>query len=243
MIGRIAFGLSLAALTATPALAGPPYETDDPAPTETGHWEIYAFGAVDGDDGNIDGAAGIDFNYGAAEGVQLTATLPVGFARQRGQSGWTTGGGDVELGVKYRFLNHDQAGFSVAVFPRAILPTASNGFGSSGTRFLLPVWAQQDIGPWSVFGGGGYEINPGTGNRDFWQAGLAVTRTISDRWSVGGEMTHQGPDTVGARSTTSLGIGSIVKLGGPVSLLLSGGPSFSAGATSYHLYTALGFGF
>ena len=243
MIGHIAFGLSLGVLAVTPALAGPPYETDDPAPTDTGHWEIYAFGAVDGDDGNIDGAAGVDLNYGAVEGVQLTATLPVGFARQGGQSGWTTGGGDVELGLKYRFLNHDRAGFSVAVFPRAILPTASNGFGSELTRFLLPVWAQQDIGPWSVFGGGGYEINPGNGNRDFWQAGLAVTRAISDRWAVGSEITHQGPENVGAPSTTSLGLGSIVKLGGPVSLLLSGGPSFARGATSYHLYAALGFGF
>ena len=31
--------LSLAA--ATPAWAGPPFLTDDPEPTETGHWEIY----------------------------------------------------------------------------------------------------------------------------------------------------------------------------------------------------------
>ena len=87
MIWRIASSVLFGALAATPALAGPPYKTDDPAPTDTGHWEIYAFGAVDGDDGNIDGAAGVDLNYGAVEGVQLTATLPVGFARQRGQSG------------------------------------------------------------------------------------------------------------------------------------------------------------
>lgn len=243
MIWRVAFGLLLGALAAAPALAGPPYETDDPAPTDLGHWEIYAFGAIDGDNRNIDGAAGVDLNYGAVEGVQLTATLPVGFAHQRDQSGWTAGGGDVELGIKYRFLNHEQAGFSVAVFPRAILPTSSNGFGGSRTRLLLPVWAQQDIGPWSVFGGGGYEINPGAGNRDFWQAGLAVTRTINERWSVGGEVTRQGPENVGAPSTTSLGVGSIVKLGGPVSLLVSGGPSFARRKTSYHLYAALGFGF
>ena len=30
--------------SATAAFAGPPYLTDDPIPTDTGHWEIYAFG-------------------------------------------------------------------------------------------------------------------------------------------------------------------------------------------------------
>lgn len=240
---RVSLGLLLGVLAATPALAGPPYETDDPEPTDLGHWEIYAFTAIDGDDGNIDGAAGVDLNYGAVEGVQLTATLPVGFAHQAGQSGWRTGGGDVELGVKYRFLNREQASFSAAIFPRVILPTSSNGFGGSQARLLLPMWAQKDIGPWSVFGGGGYEINPGANNRDFWQGGLAVTRTISERWSIGGEVTRQGPDSVSALSTTSLGVGSIVKLGGPVSLLVSGGPSFAGRQTSYHLYAALGFGF
>jgi hypothetical protein len=25
------------------AIAGPPYLTDDPQPTESGHWEIYSF--------------------------------------------------------------------------------------------------------------------------------------------------------------------------------------------------------
>ena len=31
-----------------PAMAGPPYITDDPVPTDTGHWEIYAFTAGEG---------------------------------------------------------------------------------------------------------------------------------------------------------------------------------------------------
>jgi hypothetical protein len=35
--------LALWAATASPSIAGPPYVTDDPEPTDTGHWENYLF--------------------------------------------------------------------------------------------------------------------------------------------------------------------------------------------------------
>ena len=62
---------------ASPALAGPPYITDDPDPTDTSHYEIYAFS--DGLFANHDynGVAGLDLNYGPVADVQLTATLPL----------------------------------------------------------------------------------------------------------------------------------------------------------------------
>jgi hypothetical protein len=44
---------------AAPALAGPPYLTDDPVPTVTGHWEIYAFGSGEGRKSNLDADAGL----------------------------------------------------------------------------------------------------------------------------------------------------------------------------------------
>jgi hypothetical protein len=102
------------------------------------------------------------------------------------------------------------------------------------------VWAQKDIGKTSVFGGGGFEINPGPGNRNFWVAGAAVTHAVSNRFSLGGEMTHQSSDAVGAQSATSLGLGTIISLGDPFSLLLSGGPTWTGGQTQFHAYTALG---
>jgi hypothetical protein len=41
-IARCGFAIT-AALLSLPALAGPPYITDDPEPTDTGHYEIYFF--------------------------------------------------------------------------------------------------------------------------------------------------------------------------------------------------------
>jgi hypothetical protein len=236
---------ALAALVAMPgaAWAGPPYVTDDPQPTVLGLWEIYAFGAAVGAHGSWDGAAGLDLNYGGLPGVQLTATLPVELSHEAG-GGTRTGAGDVELGVKYRFLHREAAGVDIAIFPRLILPTAGHRFGTGHTRVLLPVWAEKDSGPWSLFGGGGYMINPGAGNRDSWQGGVALTRTVSDRLTIGGEATLEGPDVIGAHATAGLGVGGVYRLGGPFALLASGGPIHEHhGATGWRGYAALGISF
>jgi hypothetical protein len=241
MIRRLLLGLALLAI-ATPAVAGPPYETDDPVPTDAGHWEIYGFSGAEGLGKVYDGVAGFDLNYGPVKDVQLTATLPFNFSHD----GATKSGlGDVELGVKYRFYHDDAKGFAIATFPRVILPTATNGFGSGKTGLLLPVWAQKDWGKWSLFGGGGYRINPGTGNRDYWLASIALTRDVSERLSLGIEAKRQGPDAVGGRATTLLGLGGIAKLGGPFSLLFAGGPLLEdgGGPARYHAYAAIGVEF
>jgi hypothetical protein len=224
------------------AVAGPPWFTDDPVPTDTRHWEIYAFFAGAGTGSTADGAAGFDLNYGPLPDVQLTATLPVNFARDNGTQ---IGAGDIEVGVKYRFYQAEKAGFAVAVFPRVFLPSAGHTFGSGKVGLLLPLWAQKDAGPWSVFGGGGFTVNPGTGNHNFWQGSVAVSRTVSGRLSLGAEVMHRGPDTAGGQSYTALNAGGTFRLGGPFAILFSGGPGLlhRHGGGSYNFYTALSANF
>jgi hypothetical protein len=232
----------LLALLASPARAGPPYLTDDPVPTDTGHWEIYAFTAGEGRGSTLDADAGVDLNYGAVEGVQLTATVPLSFTADR-DAVWRGGTGDVELAVKYRFLHDEKSGLSAAIFPRVILPTSTIE-GGGRTRLLLPLWLSKDFaGGTSIFGGGGYLINPGAGNRNFWQAAVALTHDVSDKVSIGAELTRQGPDTVGGTAQTRAGAGSIIKLGGPSALLFSAGPTWADQRTGYHFYGAFGLNF
>lgn len=208
---------------AAPALAGPPYVTDDPAPTDLGHWEIYSFAAGSHTTGDTSGEAGFDLNYGAARDLQLTLVLPAAF-EDDGHS--HVGAGTVEIAAKYRFLHQADGALTpdLAFFPRAFAPTASGRFGSGRWGLLLPLWGQKDFGKWQLFGGGGYDINPGPGNRNFWTGGLAVQRPVTERLSLGAEVYHHGRDADDARPYTGLNLGAAYRLSGHWSLLASGGP-------------------
>lgn len=239
---RLALGLALLVVPAA-ASAGPPFLTDDPEPTDFKHWEIYApLFEVEGSGGDFDGSFGAEINYGAAPDVQVTVGLPVAYSHDA--RGWHSGPGDLEASVKYRFYNDAAAGLQIAAFPGVTVPTASHGQGAGKVTALLPVWAQKDLGPWSVFGGGGYAVNPGSGNRDYWTGGVAVTRELGERLLVGAELDRQGPDTVGGRGSTSLGLGAIVDLKGPLRLLASGGPTWTdGGGSGLHAFAAVGLDF
>lgn len=224
---RLGSVVGLCALAAAPAVAGPPYLTDDPQPTDTGHWEIYNFvnGARSGQ--QVDGETGVDLNYGAAKDLQLTAVFPLGYSGDHGLSlnRLHTGGGVIELAAKYKVLHQDEKGLApdVSVFPRAFIATNTR-FGPRRPNLLLPVWVQKDAGPWSVFGGGGYQINPGAGQRSFWQGGVAVTRTLGRRLSIGGEVFAQTRDAADGVGYTAFNVAAIYKLTGHWSLLTSAGP-------------------
>src|ERR1700744_5193170 len=90
---------------ASPALAGPPYLSDDPEPTDYQHFEIYAFGLGTSGIGGTEGETGIDFNYGGAPDLQLTAVVPMAYDGE-GHRGL----GNIELAAKYRFLHQDEDG-------------------------------------------------------------------------------------------------------------------------------------
>jgi hypothetical protein len=220
----IALALTLAA---APAVAGPPYVTDDPEPTDTGHWENYAYVQGSHAPGAAGGQAGLDLNYGAAKDLQLTAILPADYSEN---GGWRTGAGNLQLSAKYRFLHQAEGSWipDVAIFPAVSLPTAARGFGSPHATLFLPVWAQKDFGPWSTFGGAGLTLNPGPGNRNYWLTGWAVSRKVNDRLSLGAEIYHQTADTDGARAFTAVGVGATWQLTKHIALMGSGGPSVKA---------------
>ncbi len=145
-------GAALAlALLAQPARAGPPYVSDDPEPTDYGHFEIYTFNNGTATRDGTAGESGVDFNYGAAPDLQLTATLPEGFSSAAAGSsniGWS----NVELAAKYRFLHQNTFGLDVSIFPRVFLPSGSNTIGDNHASLLLSVWVQKDwSGGWSAW--------------------------------------------------------------------------------------------
>ncbi len=202
------------------ALAGPPFITDDPEPTELGHYEIYAFA---GGSSAHDGSGGIDFNYGAAPDLQLTAVLPLAWDSPNG-GGASAGLGNIELAAKYKFLHQDDVGVDVAFFPRLFLPAGSAAVGERHASLLLPLWIGRSWGDWSSFGGGGCTLNRGGDSRDFCQLGWALTNQVTSRLQIGAEIYHQSADTRGGRASTGLGFGATYDLNANFHLMASAGP-------------------
>jgi hypothetical protein len=218
------------------AAAGPPYVTDDPVPTDRGRWEVYGFASGTRASGVTEGAAGVDANYGAADDLQLTLVVPIAFERGNGAR---SGLGDVELAAKYRFLHQAEGSLApdMAFFPKVSLPSGRGDFSEGHATLFLPIWAQKDFGPWSVFGGGGYHLRPG---RNVWLTGLAATRSAGERLSIGGEVFHETPDEPGARAYTGMNLGMAYRLSERWSFLASGGPSLqNRSAGKFNLYVSL----
>jgi len=237
-----AFALLAAAcsLAAAPCLAGPPFETDDPEPTDPGRWEIYAFATGTRSADETEGEAGLDINYGLAPDVQLTAVLPLSYEREDRDR---LGLGDVELAVKFRFL-HQREGSplpDVSFFPAVTIPTARKDMGTGRVQLFLPLWLQKDFGPWSLFAGGGLHLNSGVGNRNYWSGGIGISRGFGERFSLGVEIYHETPDEAGERSFTGVNFGLTYRLDSRWSLLLSGGPGIQhrADGGRYAIYAAL----
>ncbi len=84
-----------------------------------------------------------------------------------------------------------------------IPPSGGTRFGTGCASFLPPVRGQKDWGKWSLFGGGGWTLNPGAGNRDFWRADAALTRKVASKLTLGIEATRQGQSMHGALTGVS----------------------------------------
>jgi hypothetical protein len=239
MIYRVILLLAFAALSRI-AAAGPPYESDDPVPTDFKHYEIYLFANGTNTRDGSGGAFGIDFNYGAGPDLQLTAVFPVEYDNPSGAKS-VTGLGNIELAAKYRFLHQADVGWDVAVFPRLFLPSASAQVGEKHVSLLLPVWLGKDWGKWSTFGGGGCVIGRSGDSQDYCLAGWALTRAVARNLQLGAEIVHQTADTRGGSASTGLGAGLLYDLNDSIHLLAYAGPGLQNAAETgrYSWYASI----
>jgi Putative MetA-pathway of phenol degradation len=213
-------------------------------PTDYRHFEIYTFTNGTATRDGTSGEGGIDFNYGGAPNLQLTATVPAAYnIPSLGPSALNLG--NVELAAKYRFLTQQDFGLDVAIFPRVFLPSASPAVGERHASFLFPLWMEKDWGQWSAYGGGGCEINRGGNSENFCLMGAVVTRQITPSLQMGLEVFHQTPDTQGGLATTSLGVGLRYDLSDNFHLLgyLGRGVQNVAQTDQFNWYTSILFTF
>jgi hypothetical protein len=250
MPGRGILACLCATLLATgSALAGPPFRTDDPEPVEFQHFEINLFSqGTKVASGWTAALPAFEVNYGALPNLQLHAIIPQGYtAPTGGRAGFALG--DIELGAKYRFISPEEDDWfpEVAAFPLIEVPVGNQklGFSTGHAQIFLPLWLQKEFGPWTVYGGGGYWINPGVGNKDYGFFGAAVWRKITEQFNLGVEVFHQTANVVGGRESTGFNVGTTYDLSENWHVLSSVGTGLQNRSTtnqfSYYLGLQLTF--
>jgi len=149
----LACGLALIAGSAL-AQGGPPMVTDDPGTPGDGHWEINLGAIATRMPHRREVAApDADINYGWGERVQLKIDIPWVFSRDDGEP-WKSGFGDGVVGVKWRFIDAERAGFSMSTYPqytRSVLDSsARRGVAGTGHEFFLPLEVAGELGAFDL---------------------------------------------------------------------------------------------
>jgi len=180
----------------------------------------------------------VELNYGVVPNVQLHLIAPLAYnAPSMGATHY--GYGDTELGVKFRFLQEDARVPQAGIFPMLEIPSGNEaeGLGTGRLHAFLPLWLQKSFGAWTVYGGGGYGINPGVGNENWGFGGVVMERQVMKNLMLGGEIYHDTATVTGGRDDTAFNIGTTVDLSDLQHLLLSAGRSID-GPTDFQAYAA-----
>ncbi len=86
------------------AWAGPPFQTDDPEPVHHRHREFYLFGSMDDGPGvALYQGPAVGVNYGVVPSLRLHLAVPTAWSVPA-QGPSSTGSGDAESGLRFRFL-------------------------------------------------------------------------------------------------------------------------------------------
>lgn len=132
------------------AQGGPPMITDDPGTPGNGRFEINIAATLERrPNERLWGLPALDINYGLGDRIQLT--LQTAFdVLTRSDHGPIGGLGHVETAVKWRFLDEENDGVSVSMFPRVLFNAAQSsvhrGLEEAGTRMQVPMQISRKFG-------------------------------------------------------------------------------------------------
>lgn len=225
------------------AWAGPPFRTDDPEAVEYKHAEFYVFTtqtlAADGRTGVL---PAFEFNYGIFENVQFHLVAPYAFNTPSGQ-GTTHGYGDTELGVKWQFNEETETIPMIGIFPLVEIPTGNSdkGLGNGHSQIFIPIWLQKKWGDFQTYGRGGYWVNNGPDNRNYWFVGWQAQYQFSEHVTLGAEVFHTTSQVQGQGSSTGFNVGGYYNFDEHNHLLFSIGKGLQNAAETNRVSSYLGY--
>ena len=222
-------------LVAAPAFAqaGPPYYTNDPGTPGPRNWEInVAYMPFLYTDQSITHTPDLDINFGIGERIQLTyenAWLRVHNPPSTAKFGL----GQSNFGVKWRFYDAGESGWSISTFPQAFVNNPNNsvnrGITPESNVFLLPFEFSRKFGPVDADFELGYEfVHKGS---DGWLGGLVVGHRFNSKFEMGAEFYSQ--STINPyQFQPTIGVGSRYRIHKPVVILLMAGRSLEAASST-----------
>jgi hypothetical protein len=172
------------------AAAGPPFLTDDPEPLLRRHGEfLVAPQILSAVNRHTVVLPGFEFNFGLTGDLMTHVIVPMVLTSPDSGKG-VFSVGDVELGLKYRFIDESVGVPQIGMFPHLEIPTGDSlkGTGSGSWEAFIPLWIQKSSGPWTTYGGGGYWVQFSSPVRHFWFFGWELQRDVSDALTLGAEL-------------------------------------------------------
>jgi Putative MetA-pathway of phenol degradation len=227
---------------ARPVMAGPPFLTDDPEPVGYQHSEFYIatqmVKTTDGKEGDLH----VEYNYGLAPDLMVHVLVPYSFTDPTNGSS-ENGLGDIELGVKYRFLKETKNLPEAGIFPLVITPSGDDkkGLGNGSAQFFLPLWLQKNWGDWQTNFGGGYWINKAEDAKNHWFFGWQLQKDLSKYLTLGGELYYSTEEAAGEGSSSGFNLGAIYNFDDHNHLLFSVGSGLSNRSATNEFSSYLGY--
>jgi hypothetical protein len=188
-----ALGLVFVTISAR-AQGGPPYYTNDPGTPGNHNWEInLGYMPFLYSDQSISHVPDVDINFGVGDRIQLTyenAWLRV----QNPGSPAAYGLGQSNPGVKWRFYDAGESGWSISLFPQAFLNNPNHavrrGITPASQTFELPVEFSKKFGPIDVDYEIGYQLVHKGPNG--WITGLVLGHEFTSKFEADMELYSQG---------------------------------------------------
>lgn len=224
---KIALSFALTIIQYLSSYAGPPFYTDDPAPVDFKHWEYY-ISSINMRQNNFWSGTlpHFEVNYGVVPDVQIHLLLP--FNYNYTHPVMNVGYASTEIGVKYRFVKETDNMPQIGVFPIAEVPTVQNAsFGNGKVQLYLPMWIQKSWGKLTTYGGAGYWLNPGTGNKNWLFTGWEAQFDFSSWITLGGELYYHTAPDIESSPSAGYNAGGFINFSTKFHFIFSAGNNFT----------------
>jgi hypothetical protein len=133
-----------------------------------------------------------------------------------------------EVGVKYRFIKETRNNPEIGVFPIVEIPTVNDPrFGQSNVQVYLPVWIQKSWNKLTTYGGAGYWINPGSGNKNWIFTGWEVQYDFTKLLTLGTELYYHTASAVDSNGAAGITLGGFVNCTENIHFIFSVGHTFA----------------